>query len=317
MKRIVFASLLALGILFTVSGCASSKEQLALRNKGIEQFTNASYKEAVETFDKALSLSMTVGKTEKDICYYKAISLFCLKDYKKAEEVYSALIAYDENAWEPLYLRGLVYLSSDDATRAKEDFNRALSLHEKDYDFYIRVAGDLEANNEHEAALDILNKALHIGGDGAKDELRRGEILSLIGQYDESQKAYKKAEEKGERIALLYLAKAAADRGNFVDANNYIETVSAWNNLRADELAKRGEVYMRLGDYDKALSDFQKGQKKEEVPAATMAQLKRGEIGALEYTGDFKGALSLAQSYLKDYPDDRDISREIVFLQSR
>ena len=69
------------------------------------------------------------------------------------------------------------------------------------------------------------------------------------------------------------------------------------------------------GEYQKALEAFQAGKKLENT--TMMQTLSFNEIVAYEHMGEFQQALSLMESYLKNYPDDQQARREYEFLSTR
>ena len=69
------------------------------------------------------------------------------------------------------------------------------------------------------------------------------------------------------------------------------------------------------GNYEEALNHISSG-----LPDATtgeMQSLLYNEIVAYEKMLDFSTAKAKAQEYLEMFPDDENISRELVFLNSR
>jgi tetratricopeptide (TPR) repeat protein len=72
---------------------------------------------------------------------------------------------------------------------------------------------------------------------------------------------------------------------------------------------------MQNGDYADALATYQEALALDEV--TNEQELLKNEIGALEYTGDFKTAYTNALKYIEDYPNDSEMLREITFLQTR
>ena len=83
----------------------------------------------------------------------------------------------------------------------------------------------------------------------------------------------------------------------------------------AEALALLGNMEIKAGNYDKALEYYQEGIKKEDDTA--MQDLLKGEIVALEYTGDFSSAKEKMTEYLAKYPTDQAALREQTFLQTR
>lgn len=69
----------------------------------------------------------------------------------------------------------------------------------------------------------------------------------------------------------------------------------------AEALALLGNMEIKAGNYDKALEYYQEGIKKEDDTA--MQDLLKGEIVALEYTGDFSSAKEKMTEYLAKISD--------------
>ena len=74
-------------------------------------------------------------------------------------------------------------------------------------------------------------------------------------------------------------------------------------------------MLLEAGKYEDALSYIQTALASEDVEDEQ--NLRRNEILAYEYKGDFASAKEKMASYVEDYPEDETAAREYQFLQTR
>ena len=144
--------LLSAGIL---SGCGNDKAEskAAYRQMGIEYMEQGNYAGAVEAFEAALSQSVgSVGADELDITYYKAAAQYAGGNVDAALASYSAVIDFDEKAYEAYYLRGCLYCKQNNIEAAKTDFANAIIYQSGEYALYINIYENLAAAGENEEA---------------------------------------------------------------------------------------------------------------------------------------------------------------------
>ena len=319
MKRKVvglFLTLVCTATLLTgcISGNASSLHEA--KEAGIDLLISGDYEGAIKEFDEALGYSgMTVTAEAVDVCYYKAAAQYLNNDFEGAIETYTALINYDDDSSDPLFLRGGIYLNENESEKGLKDYKSAIAVEEDNYDLYIAIYENLEALGYSDEALQYLNFALAIEGSSVENYIGRGRVYLLLGQYDAAVKALEKAEDKGSDEALLYLAKVYDASGDEDKSNEYIEEYANSADKTSESLNALGNIQMQNGDYADALATYQEALALDEV--TNEQELLKNEIGALEYTGDFKTAYTNALKYIEDYPNDSEMLREITFLQTR
>lgn len=313
-KTLYIAGLILAVVLCT--GCTDREEkQLEYRQKGITLMENGDYEEALEEFQNALDLSLgDVGETEMDICFYKAESLYRLGDIQGAMDVYSAIIAFNENA-KAYFLRGNLYYSQNDEENALKDYAAAIEKDSKDYDLYIGVSEALTAHGKEKEAQDYLNQALELGGNRAYDKMQKGRINFLLGEQKTAISLLEEAIKGKEKKAYYYLAEIYSLMGDTENAEktmvSYIESDAADSyslfNIANDQIAK--------GNYTMAIECLDLALNLEKVPNKQI--LMKTLVIAYEHNLEFDKALEIMKDYVEKYPDDEDAKRELTFLETR
>lgn len=269
---------------FLLSGCSlHTGEKIAQEKEaGIAAMEKQDYKAAIKHFDK--SVEMAGGKVDEqvvDTCFYKAAAQYNLGKTEEAIKQYTAIMKYDEKDPRPCYLRGSVYLKDGKVKKAMADYKEAIARDKADYDMYILIYRNLASNGYEEEGRKFLQQALEIKGKSKENYLGRGRVYLEMKEYDNASKQLEKLGDKSSDEAL----------------------------------ALQGDIAMEAGEYDKALKYYQKGlQKKHPVDRQ---KLLRGEIAALEYTGNFSEAKEKMAAYLELYPTDPGALHEQIFLNTR
>lgn len=268
--------------LFLFVGCARTEEINQEKEAGIEAMNKGEYDSAIKHFDK--SIKMAGGKINNqvvDTCFYKAAAQYNLGETDKAIDQYTALMAYDEKDSKACFLRGSLYLKEKNKKKAMTDYKEAINRNPEDYDIYILIYRNLTGQGYDKEAKAYLKKALKIDGNKKENYLGRGRVYLELKEYD----------------------KASAQLDKLGDKTD------------EDTLSLMGDVALAAGNYDKALSYYRKGL--EAKHPKERQRLLKGEIAALEYTGEFKEAKKKAKAYLKEYPSDEEMQRELTFLNTR
>ncbi len=303
-------------MLMLCTGCTDRVEkQLEYRQKGITLMENGDYEEALEEFQNALDLSLgEVDEKSMDICFYKAECLYRLGDTQGAMDLYSAIIAFNENA-KAYFLRGNLYYSQNDEESALKDYAAAIEQDGKDYELYIGVYEALSAHGRHKEAQGYLNQALEISGNRAYDKMQKGRINFLLGEQKTAISLLEEAIKGKEKTAYYYLAEVYSLMGDTENAEktmlSYIESEAADSytlfNIANDQIEK--------GNYDMAIECLNLALSLEKVPNKQI--LMKTLAIAHEHNLEFDKALEVMTEYVEKYPDDEDAKRELTFLETR
>ena len=283
------------------------------RGLGIAYMGLAEYDKAVDAFLKSLDKSNGIlDSMDYDINYYLAAAYYKNSQLKEAEATYDAIIDLDGRDAIAYELRGKVRLELGRYEEAMKDFDKALSLEDKDYDMLLEIYKVLENEGYGEAGKGYLERALE-EGKKSMTETQKGMMYYFMGEYEEARQILEKEKSSGKQ-AVTYLGMTYEKLGDYNYAcslySNYLlteEDASLYNQL--------GLCRIRMEEYEAALEAFQKGMEVENC--SCMQSLKFNEIVAYEYLGEFDKAKVLMETYLLTYPDDADAKREQGFLETR
>ena len=301
-----------------LTGCTNERKEseLAYRQEGIECMQAGDYAGAVEAFDTALSYCLgTIGKTELDICYYKAAAQYASGDVEGALATYDALIAYDEKAADAYYTRGCLYLQRGENDLAFTDFANAVANNKDDYELYINIYKNLVTYNLTEQGKEYLNQALEIKGDDPVSHTYRGELYLLLGDYAKAGIELNTALKQGNARANFVMAQVYEAQGDVTTAETYYQAYVDSGKVDAYALNALAELAMEKLDYATALSYIEQGLAMEQVP--NKRELMQNQIICMEYNADFTGAWKVIQEYIALYPNDLEVQREYIFLKNR
>lgn len=307
-----------IGMMVSLTGCQNTnkKKQEAYKKQGIAAMTKEDYKGAVSDFKKALALGGNrVDSEEIDLTYYKAAAQYLNKDFNGAKNSYTALIRYDKKNADPYFLRGCLYANEDEIKRAVQDYQKAVAINPADYDLYIQIYENLNELGYEKQAKTFLDRGLKVEGTKKENAIGRGRIEYILKNYKAAKSEFQKGMDQGSSEAGLYLAEVYVTEGETKKAKTLVKKYTKANAMTSESYNTLGNIQMDCGDYQGALSSFEKGLKQKSV--TNKKELMKNEIAALEHTGAFKKALAKARTYIKKYPEDRDILNEITFLKTR
>ncbi|MCR4674101.1 MAG: tetratricopeptide repeat protein [Lachnospiraceae bacterium] len=317
MKKMRLTAVLLSAVLL-MTGCTLNREekQDKLKETAIENIGAGDYENALSNLNEALTFAGgKVTDREVDICYYKGAVQYLLTDTAGAIDTYSGLILYDDtDAWA-YYLRGSLYLKEKESELALKDYKKAVKVSNNDYELYIQIYENLNAQDYRDEGLEFLNLALEIEGSSANQLFWRGRIYLILEQYDAAEKVLLSAVEKGNAEANIYLAQAYRGKGDEDKADEVLSSFAKEASATSVGLQVLGDIYMEDGEYEQAYEAYEKALSLDDV--SNKKQLMKNEIGALEYMGDFSGALEKANEYILEYPSDTDVLKEITFLTTR
>lgn len=300
-----------------LSACSSvSADQTSLRDQGIELLDSGDYQGAIDSFNEALGKSLGhVGSLEIDIDYYKAAAQYKAGLTEDALATYTALILYDEDAYEPHFLRGSIYADTGDIDAAVADYDKSVALDNKNYLLYIQIYENLTALGYGDQASSYLSKALEVSDKSAEASYYKGRIYYLQGDYDSATEYLQQAMDKNIAEASLYMAKIYQAQGDNATAQSLLEQYASSDDVTSEALATLGDIELAAGNYENALSYYETGESLDVVN--NQSQLLKGHVVALENLHRFEEAKELLTQYLEDYPDDADAQKELIFLQTR
>ncbi|MCR5502434.1 MAG: tetratricopeptide repeat protein [Lachnospiraceae bacterium] len=294
---------------------ADDRPREAERGKGIALLGEGKYDEAINCFEKALSMSTGIlNDMDFDLNYYLALAFYKKGNRSEAAKIYDTILSLRPEETEALYLRGVLYAESGNGEGAKEHFDRMLALMPDDYDRLISVYTVLTQNGFSEIGEEYLNDMLR-KDDKKLTNYERGELFYYLGDYESARTYLEKSGEEAGPETVLLLGRIYELLGDNNYAISVFSTYLGTNDASPEILNEMGMCRIAMGDYEGALRDFRSAM---ELPENGLIQtLKYNEIVSLEYLGDFEGAKTLLDAYMRSFPDDERAEREAVFLSTR
>ena len=322
-KKRGLALVLLLCVGLSVTGCSKDRtdDELAYRKIGIRSMEQGNYKEAVDSFQKALDQSKgKIRNLELDICMNKAEALYQNGQPEDAIAVCDAVLDYNDKYANAYYLRGNIYLQEGNVQQALSDYELAAKHADADYEIYIQLYENLSRAGREEDGAKYLNQAMELKGKGRGYLASRGYIYFLQGDYasakDELTQAVAIEKKEGEDDkAELYLAQTYDQLGDQNEAAKYYELYAKDHADDAVVLEELGNMAMEQENYGQALTYYQNGLATKSP--VNEQKLRRGEIAAMEQLYDFEQAKEKMSQYVLDYPDDEEAAREYLFLKTR
>lgn len=344
MKKLVI--LLLCGILVTFSGCGEGESEAY--TKGAKALTEKDYETAVIKFEQAIkqeehipeayrgagiawmekgdcekaeeylekslqSMKKDNNKFEKDVLYYLAEAQQAQGKTEKAIETYREIINLEKEA-EAYFQRGCIYLNIQDKEKAQADFQKALEL-DNSYERYLSVFEQYHAAKLDADGYTYLEQALQKDAESPEDFYWQGQIYYQQNDYKHAKEVLKRAKEENYTPAVELLGEICLLSGEVKEARSLYEEYKEDPERQA--MACNGLALCDIAEeqYDSALEYIAQGleyQDKEQEE-----NLLFNEIAVYEKKHDFDTAREKAQEFIKKYPENDKMKRELVFLQNR
>lgn len=290
--------------------------KLAYRGKGIAYYESAEYKSAIKQFKKALKITDR-SDLDVDILFYLGDAQTKTLDQEGAIESYTKIIEKKANQSDAYYKRAVLKGQLGQLEDSVADFDKAISFDKDNYEYYFGKYAILLQQGDSTGAEEVLKKALAIKTKSKEDYYNVAILHFYQGNYDTAKEELATALENGFTGAYFYLGEIAMIEKDYETAvSNYEQYIQNTSNLKSAVVYNQlGEAYLQLKTYDQALKAFEEGIKLND--SAIMQPLKYNEIIALEHQGDFEEAYKKANKYIKQYPEDESMKKEIEFLKTR
>lgn len=350
MKKKIITLILAVSVMFSVTGCLGKtaggnltqqgmdsiealdytaaqnyfsqavtdgeEEVPAYRGLGMAYMGMAKYEEAVQAFDRALYFTdKKMPETMRDILLYKASAQFRMRDYEGTIETCDTLLEEDGKAADACYLRGASYLCQGFQDKAKENFDQAVFLTPEDYTLYLNIYESYEGQNLSAVGDEYLQTALNIVPKDAEDYYCIGQIYYYLQQYDRAQSALISPVEEKYLPALCLMGQIYLAQEDYGHARAMYETVQQEDGESPETYNGLALCSLASGEYDQALQYIAQGLAMNQETGKQ--ELLFNEIVAYERKLDFTTAKVKAEAYVQLYPTDEAGQKEQKFLSTR
>lgn len=294
----------------------NKNNKTAFRGKGIAYFKNHNYGKAIELFDKALTIR-ELSDLNLDILYYKGNSQAKAGLFDKAIKTYTTILQEKQTDAYTYYSRAYAYRMLKDYEKSLADYDKAIKLDNKKYDYYFGKYFLLLEQGDTEKATAVLSMAANIKGKTQEDYFNLAKVHYYMGDYDNAIIEFSEAYKNGFAEAYFFLGSIYEQKEDYKNAVNnyslyikeevYISSAAVYNQISYCQL--------KLNNYEDALSYIQTGLKYNDIEFNH--SLMRNEIVVYENMGEFEKAAGLMKDYLKAYPDDEAAGKENEFIKTR
>lgn len=293
----------------------------ALLNEGISLMEQGNYRKAKETFARAQEYENRITRRlssdcmEEDLYKYTAVCDFHLEEFEEAANIYDRLLRIHPK--DPILMesRASVFAAQGRMKEAVALFDMAIEIDNRNYARIYTAALTLREYGNTKDGARYLNRLLEEHGDEI-DDLTRGQALIFTGRYEEGVEALSSIENPDMETSFL-LAGALRRAGRNEEVLKILDGFAAEVSGNPEMLDLRGAALCGLGRCEEGLACFEEALPLAGEKTGLQRSILSNRIAALESMRRFDSAAKLAEEFLKLYPNDTRMKREILFLQSR
>jgi tetratricopeptide (TPR) repeat protein len=248
-------------LIFVVSAeTAYSVTPLGCTAKGLIFYEQGLYKEAINEFTRAISLSpnFTAAYSGRGATYS------ALGQHERAIQDFSKVIELEPNpaeVCEAYSNRGLTYHRLGLYETAIRDFSKAIELNPSHVYAYYNRGAAYSAVGQYEKAIRDFSKAIELNPKFDMAYCGRGIVYGARELYEKAIQDFNKAIDVNPDLAEAYYNRGLAYKqysGQYKKAVQDFNKTIELNSKYADAYYNRGDIYGALQQHEKAIQDFSK-----------------------------------------------------------
>ncbi len=271
------------------------------------------YDKALEACDAALAID-DAKHLDDGLNRMKAVICRITGDFDSAVGIYGKLIEKNDDDVDSHIARGEIYEQNSDYEKAKNDYLAAVKIDEKNCDAYFLLYEVYKKQGDEKNADGVLNKILEIK---SADAMQKGRAYYYKGDYENALAQLDKSYEDGEADALYYSGLVEMAEKDFSAAlEKFKNYTGSGTKLLSDTYNQMAGCCIELGDFDAAMKWIEEGLGARTSPDAERALMKN-KVVLYERMGRYRNARRDARSYIKKFPDDDEMKKELAFINSR
>ncbi len=249
-----------------------------------------------------------------DLLKFRASAEYNLENYESAMADCQTIAAEYEMDADDYYLTGKTALALDAYDEAGVNFEQAYA-NDATYDMAIQIYQAYIERNMEADGTKYLETALLTEAKSADDYCDRGLVYYYMEDYDNASQELIKASDAGSIEASFYLGMVYFAKNDSSNARAMYQTYIDQGGSAAKGYNGLAMCNMAEKNYEAALENISAG-----IVTATTEELQNllfNEVVIYEEQLDFQTALSKAEEYLRIYPDDKVMQKELTFLKTR
>ena len=274
------------------------------------------YGSVTEYCDKALEIEY-LDDMDCDILYTKMSAYWQQGEWKKAEEVCQVLLKKSKKYMDAYMALAGIEQNLGESDKAAQAYKDAIETDKTYYDAYFKLYQQYMAAGQTDAANELLDQLVAIKPNKAENMMVIGRAYFYKQEYDRAKEYLKMAYDGNNKESLYYSGALSAALEQYDDAIMYYQKYIKENKeeLNVEVYYQLALVYMQQKEYDKAQSMITKGISY--GITAALQELKKTQVILLEKQNCYEEAVPLAEEYIRCYPADVAMEKELAFIKTR
>ncbi len=279
---------------------------------------------------RATQLLLAIPESERSAKIYTALGYTHeqQKDYKQAIAAYRKAVELDKDNLEAMRGLAQTLMSDNQSDAALEQYRAIVDADPHDAQSYMRIAEIHRRAGRFDQALEALKKAEAEVQDSQEVPYNIAVIYQAQGKYDQAAQVLQQLLQKGEKADNSYSAGERNNRAVFLERLGSLYRESGKTQMAVETFRRM----LALGDdsvsrgYQQIIETYRDAKQYADATAAAqeaVAKLPKDRTlklmlaAQLADSGQVEKGLSLAQSELKNTPEDREVYIALAQIYSR
>ncbi|MBK8982621.1 MAG: tetratricopeptide repeat protein [Ignavibacteria bacterium] len=256
MKKYILIFIL---IIFPYCETYSQSTKQDIYQKALEQYYSSNFTEAIKYFNEYLAMDTQ----NWEVINFIGLSYLGLKNYPKAKENFSSVIALNKYYTKGYVNRANVYALEGNYSAAERDYNDAIKYERGNLDIYYGLSLLYISNREYDKALMELNTITSLDPKNSRAFMSKAIVNMLL---DDTAKIFENVSESlywDSNYIFQNLDKALI----FTVSERFKHALNVFNEAVLKNPNSylinfnRGIIYYMIGNFTEAIKDFEKAKK--------------------------------------------------------
>lgn len=303
-------------ILSTDNKIVHENNKQAYKGRGIAWYECHEYELAIEDFENALKIREK-EEMNAELLELKADAEKTFGDYEAAMDSYEKLLKLDDKNENAYLNRASLETMLEDFDAAIADYDALIRLNKKNYNAYFGKYDTYLAKGNEEEAMQALEVILSLEMKTTEDKYNAARAYFYKGDYGTAEVYLNEVIEAGDSKAWYFLGQIHQSKPDYDKAIEAYERYIAETDVLDSAMVynQLAGCYMEKEDYVSALGAALEGLESED--RFVRQALTCNTIIIYEKLGEFKKARKMAKEYIKAYPDDESVKKELGFIKTR
>ncbi len=275
-----------------------------------------SYGKAASGCLEALKID-ALEEMDPDISYTMALALHLSGKLEEAEETCLQLVKEDASYMDAWLELASIRKDRGDSDGAVEAYKSALDEEKDCTEALFALAEEYKAAGKETVVQEMLEPLVKQDADSVEEKILAGRACFVLEDYDRAKEYYADAYEEGSREAAFYLGVVQHRLSEDVTAAERLE--GYLNDPEGDHIASAylqlADIYLGQDKYSEAQSAVTSGIAC--GSSGSLQGLRKDQVILFEKRGKYKKAAKAAKKYLKMYPADQEMKKELSFIKTR